>query len=1246
MFERAMQHLALWWSDTFFEVLPSGHIRNQTWDEVQPKLESFASLYEEGEPDDETLESVLGTEIERIRGPKSLMKHALNRYGSRDVSAQLFTSLCRALGIPARLVVSLQAVPWQSSVGKPKPKYVRKDPKGKGKGKAKQVHDDDEQEAEDSTKTSFAGSGQRLDGTPVPKSEKAKGKERENAPPVIKLRKQKDKGRRLGSSTPSTSTNPSRLRKVEPIHRFFFADLLSIASPDPTTTPPVFWTEVFSRPDSRWMPVDPVRAIVNKRKAFDPTPHPSNVGTSASAASSSTSLLPPRAQPQVNVYSLPKNVKQENRMLYVVAFEEDGFGRDVTRRYARDYNAKVAKHQGGSSAGNVGGKARQAWWESVLNLVKRPYQLHRDDVEDAELATNQIMEGMPTTMAGFKDHPLYVLARHLKQVETIHPPPPETPEVGKFRGEPVYPRSSVVSLKSAETWMRTEGRIIKAGSQPLKTIKARPNTVNRVRELEVLKDELRDAGHSAENIEVTQGLYARSQTELYIPPPIVDGKIPKNNFGNLDLYVPTMLPKGAAHVPFKGTAKIAKKLGFDFAEAVTGFEFRKRRANAVIQGVVVAAENEAALLEAYWEAQRAEDEKARAKKEEKALQHWIKLVQGLRIRQRLQDEYADRGTPKSSKSAGKRRQRSVSSLNDDADGNGGGPGFIADDDDAASHHAEGGGFLVEADDVVQAFKLPKYNPLILASSNNLFKLGGGERHGHEKHLHENENENIGDPTAANGQSGIDYVTYDLDEEPHPNDTAMDVDMAIPDGGIPASQESNAPKTMQELLDAEKKAKETAPASDDVEVIDMHPVSAAGTNTSTPTTRLRARPQPKPSGSDKPIAASRPSRTVSAKKRKRGRGEDDDRDESGEEQEGDADEATYSGEDEPGVDDEEDEDDAAFGTRKSKKKKSPRKKARAAPKTHRITERGYIFISADYRLLPPATGHDIIEDIKDLWAFLTSPDLSITFPVSEAPRTLKIDSDAIAVGGSSAGGFCAYMAAMHCKNPKPKAILSIYALGGHIFTSYYLSPKKDHFVHSFEWLDKKDYEEFVYPYTKGLPATVARSLPAYAENHPLGPSYPANPRMQLVWLNLQYGELLDYMTGQHDPSFSAILRDACQLGEPSSTSHTAITEAAKELQEVAREKIDERHKRNLFAQFNVSSDWPSVVFVHGVCDTGLPLIDSEHIYGLLKDAGVPTEIYRMDGEEHAFDYLEGAEKKWGREFDQAIAFVHQATVKNN
>ena len=160
---------------------------------------------------------------------------------------------------------------------------------------------------------------------------------------------------------------------------------------DPLTTPPVFWTEVFSRPDSRWLPVDPIRAIVNKRKVFDPTP----VGTSS------------------------RLVKVDNRMTYVLAVEEDGYMRDVTPRYAKQYSAKVSKVQSG-------GRGRREWWEQVVQTVTRPYKLvrdidviyfsssspsdiclkHRDDVEDDELVVNQFTEGMPTTLGGFKDHPL------------------------------------------------------------------------------------------------------------------------------------------------------------------------------------------------------------------------------------------------------------------------------------------------------------------------------------------------------------------------------------------------------------------------------------------------------------------------------------------------------------------------------------------------------------------------------------------------------------------------------------------------------------------------------------------------------------------------------------------------------------------------------------------------------------------------------------------------------------------------
>ena len=35
---------------------------------------------------------------------------------------------------------------------------------------------------------------------------------------------------------------------------------------------------------------------------------------------------------------------------------------------------------------------------------------NRDEVEDEQLQSNQLTEGMPTTIAGFKDHPLCALS--------------------------------------------------------------------------------------------------------------------------------------------------------------------------------------------------------------------------------------------------------------------------------------------------------------------------------------------------------------------------------------------------------------------------------------------------------------------------------------------------------------------------------------------------------------------------------------------------------------------------------------------------------------------------------------------------------------------------------------------------------------------------------------------------------------------------------------------------------------------
>jgi xeroderma pigmentosum group C-complementing protein len=140
---------------------------------------------------------------------------------------------------------------------------------------------------------------------------------------------------------------------------------------------------------------------------------------------------------------------------------------------------------------------------------------------------------MPTSIAGFKDHPLqvlqffnyrvfdvthyivtsYALARHLKREEVIHP----LVELGKFRGEPVYPRGNVLSLKTAENWTR-QGYRVREGCQPMKWVKQRAVTVNKKRAIEMA---LAERGDGSED-NIMQGLYAQSQTELYVPDPIVD----------------------------------------------------------------------------------------------------------------------------------------------------------------------------------------------------------------------------------------------------------------------------------------------------------------------------------------------------------------------------------------------------------------------------------------------------------------------------------------------------------------------------------------------------------------------------------------------------------------------------------------------------------------------------------------------------------------------------------------------------
>ncbi|KAK5724609.1 hypothetical protein LTR15_004655 [Elasticomyces elasticus] len=380
--------------------------------------------------------------------------------------------------------------------------------------------------------------------------------------------------RRLGqpSFASTTTTTPTEQRKV--VKKLAY---------------PVFWTEAFNPAHQKWIPIDPIVTGTWNKPA---------------------KLEPPGSYP-------------DNQMSYVVAFESDGVARDVTRRYTKAFNAKTRRSRVESTEGGAG------WWRRTLRLFRRRGgKLDREQVEDAEMAGREAREGMPGNVADFKGHPVYALERHLRRGEVVWP----RREVGKVnagsakraRMEAVFRRQDVVVVRSGEKWYRL-GRVVKGGEQPIKHVRAAARVGGK-----------RAAEDSEEEEEERKtGLYAEFQTEVYVPPVVVKGKVPRNKFGNLDVYVPSMVPGGGVHVRHLFAKAAARELGVDFVDAVVGFSFKGRQGTAVVDGGVVAEEYAGRVREVI-EGLVVEAREARERERSKvALAVWGRMMKGLRIRERV-----------------------------------------------------------------------------------------------------------------------------------------------------------------------------------------------------------------------------------------------------------------------------------------------------------------------------------------------------------------------------------------------------------------------------------------------------------------------------------------------------------------------------------------------------------------------------------------------------------------------------------
>ncbi|XP_057560732.1 DNA repair protein complementing XP-C cells isoform X2 [Hippopotamus amphibius kiboko] len=300
-------------------------------------------------------------------------------------------------------------------------------------------------------------------------------------------------------------------------------------------------------------------------------------------------------------------------LTYVVGIDSDGWVRDITQRYDPVWMTVTHKC-----------RVDATWWAETLRPYRSPL-VEREQREDQEFQAKHLDQPLPTVIGTYKNHPLYALKRHLLKYEAIYP---ETAAIiGYCRGEAVYSRDCVHTLHSRDTWLK-QARVVRLGEVPYKMVKGYSNRARRARQAEPQLQDYNDLG-----------LFGEWQTEPYQPPVAVDGKVPRNEFGNVYLFLPSMMPVGCTQLHLPHLHRVARKLNIDCAQAVTGFDFHKGYSHPITDGYIVCEEYKDVLLTAWENEQALIEKKEQEKREKRALGNWKLLVKGLLIRERLRLRY-------------------------------------------------------------------------------------------------------------------------------------------------------------------------------------------------------------------------------------------------------------------------------------------------------------------------------------------------------------------------------------------------------------------------------------------------------------------------------------------------------------------------------------------------------------------------------------------------------------------------------
>ncbi|KAJ1892739.1 hypothetical protein LPJ66_006163 [Kickxella alabastrina] len=319
---------------------------------------------------------------------------------------------------------------------------------------------------------------------------------------------------------------------------------------------------------------------------------------------------------------------------------------DVTQRYAADFHHTALPLRLESLV-----RPPDTWWAHAL----QPYA---DEAAEAPpLPLPLPPPPMPRRLADFARSRHFVLERHLRQTEVLRP---RLPIVGYFRGTPVFLRENVRVLRSRMAWHR--------------------------RGQQVHGDPARTLGGSE--------LFGAWQTSAVPVPPVANGRVPRNAFGRLDVFVPAMVPRGAVHVRGEAALRVCRVLQVDAVVAVVGFAFgRGRVASPVVDGVVVVERDAGLVRDAVRDDKRAAEIRKAEAAEAAAVKRWARLVRALRVRADVDAAFARR--PADGLTFAPRASED-SEDSEDSEGSEGGTSDrgSGNESDKSAQPDSGGGFLV------------------------------------------------------------------------------------------------------------------------------------------------------------------------------------------------------------------------------------------------------------------------------------------------------------------------------------------------------------------------------------------------------------------------------------------------------------------------------------------------------------------------------------------------------------------------